>query len=131
MNHINRRAGQLRARRVLRILRSGSMLHKRHFYADDSPAARRMFRTRTVCSCLYCGNPRRHFGKATRQERLARLREREQIAEYYERFLGDWFRCEECGTGILQAVGWCGECCNALADDALMRDWVLEWRLEK
>lgn len=40
------------------------------------------------CSCAGCGNPRRHwsgdYGGLTRQERLAKLSEREQLEELEE-----------------------------------------------
>ena len=31
--------------------------------------AHRLYHTRTLCSCPMCGNPRRHFGQKTVQER--------------------------------------------------------------
>lgn len=31
----------------------------------------KLARTRTPCSCPMCGNPRKHFGSLTRQEKLA------------------------------------------------------------
>lgn len=30
------------------------------------------------CSCMHCGNPRRHFGERTRQELQAQISEQEQ-----------------------------------------------------
>ena len=37
-------------------------------------------RTATLCSCWLCGNPRRHFGESTLQERRASQRERGVLA---------------------------------------------------
>lgn len=125
MNHLNRLAGQQKVRRVLRVWRGGSMARNWHLYDDDSPLAREMLRTRVPSSDKYDGNPRRHFGQVTRQEQLARLREREQVAAYYEQFLDSPFRCEECGVLVLQQ-GWCGACCDAQADEFLMWAWVYE-----
>ena len=61
-----------------------------------------------------------------RQEKLAGIKEREQISEYYGRISGDCFRCKECGAPILTPKGWCGECCNKVADDFLILSWKLE-----
>ena len=36
---------------------------------------------RKPCSCNMCGNPRRHFGDETRQEKIVVLPMREQIRE--------------------------------------------------
>ncbi len=33
------------------------------------------------CSCIGCGNPRRHFGELTKQEKIAEVSEAEQIQE--------------------------------------------------
>ncbi len=98
-----------------------------HLYDDDSILAREMLRTRVPSSDKYDGNPRRHFGQVTRQEKLARLQEREQVAEYYDQFLDSPFRCEECSALVLQR-GWCVECCNAQAYEFLRMAWVYENR---
>lgn len=63
--------------------------------------------------------------QVTRQEKLATLRQQEQITKHYERFIDNPFRCEECGVPVLQR-GWCGECCDAQADEFLMMAWVYE-----
>lgn len=39
---------------------------------------RQMINTPTPCSCFMCGNPRRHFGEITLQERKAKLDYQEQ-----------------------------------------------------
>jgi hypothetical protein len=36
---------------------------------DDARARGRLAKTRTPCSCWMCGNPRRHLGERTLQER--------------------------------------------------------------
>lgn len=81
MNYQRRRKGKLKARRVLRIWRASAGAQDTDLYAGDGLLAQGMLRTRVLCSCLYCGNPRRHFGQVTRQEQLADLREREQVGE--------------------------------------------------
>lgn len=81
MHHPNRRKGKLKARRVLRVWRACTPYPE--LYTDNSPLAQALLRTRVPCSCPGCGNPRRHFGEITRQEKLADIREQEQIAEYY------------------------------------------------
>jgi hypothetical protein len=42
---------------------------------DPAQAASRYAETRTPCSCWMCGNPRRHFGERSRQERAAEIAE--------------------------------------------------------
>lgn len=41
----------------------------------DNPNAARAADHLASCSCPMCGNPRRHFGEATWQERLQDLRD--------------------------------------------------------
>ena len=48
----------------------------RDIWNIDEPSAAMIGRhtnTGTVCSCPHCGNPRRHFGQKTIQERRADL----------------------------------------------------------
>ena len=67
MNKYQRRQnGIKRARRLLRVLRS---IHHSEFYADGGEYEKRLLKTRVPCSCAMCGNPRRHFGKKTLQEK--------------------------------------------------------------
>lgn len=73
MNPYRREGGLRRARRVLRIWRARG--GSRQFYDDYVRIAGRMLHTRTPCSCPMCGNPRRHFGKVTRQEMLTGVEE--------------------------------------------------------
>ena len=79
MNHPNRREGILRARRLLRVWRGRHGSYS--VYADSGRIAQRLLYTRVPCSCVMCGNPRRHFGQKTRQELLA---EEEQVFESKE-----------------------------------------------
>ena len=44
-------------------------------------------KTACRCSCPMCGNPRRHFGEITRQEKLAILKEKEGLCELKSPFL--------------------------------------------
>ena len=41
----------------------------------------RLLATRKPCSCWMCGNPRRHFGTKTRQERIADDDMAQQLSE--------------------------------------------------
>lgn len=43
-------------------------------HADDPRRLGRLAHTRTPCSCWMCGNPRRHTGERTLQERRAEHR---------------------------------------------------------
>ncbi|HEX6747879.1 MAG TPA: hypothetical protein VF092_11365 [Longimicrobium sp.] len=44
---------------------------------DDARHRGKIAHTRRLCSCPMCGNPRRHFGETTLQERRADLGRRE------------------------------------------------------
>ena len=35
------------------------------------------------CSCTMCGNQRKHFGRITRQEMFAKIKEAEDLGEYF------------------------------------------------
>jgi len=70
VNPIRREQGIIRAQRVLAALR-GMTTRYRDFYSDDGEIAKRMIKTRVPCSCPMCGNPRRHLGQKTVQERKA------------------------------------------------------------
>lgn len=65
-----REAGRCRAQRILRVWRAQAWRYAGE-YDDDGPVARRLLRTRAPCSCPMCGNPRRHWGEHTVQERRA------------------------------------------------------------
>ena len=80
MNKLQRRQeGVKRAKRVLRAWR-GRWIHKE----DDSKLAQRLVHTRVPCSCGMCGNPRRHFGERTIQERKADYEYREETIREQE-----------------------------------------------
>ena len=50
--------------------------------AEDVPGyTHRLLQDRQPCSCWMCGNPRRHFGKKTLQERIADEDMAEQLRE--------------------------------------------------
>jgi len=73
MNKLRRRQiGIQKARRVLRVMRA-YFPRETSFYSDDSLYAKKLLKTRVRCSCPMCGNYRRHFGKVTHQEELAKL----------------------------------------------------------
>jgi len=67
-----REKGLSKARKILRVWRGGSwaMLNG-DWYADDGEIAQGLFRTRTPCSGMCCGNPRKWYGERTRQELIA------------------------------------------------------------
>ena len=73
MNYLRREKGKLRVKRVLRVMRETSSHIGIDFYSDDGDYAKRLLRTRHPCSCPMCGNPRRHFGERTLQERTIDL----------------------------------------------------------
>ena len=56
---------------------------RRHYYSGygrhRNDVQGRLANTATLCSCWMCGNPRKHFGKKTRQEALATLNFIEQV----------------------------------------------------
>ncbi len=69
MNKLERRLeGIKKARKVLRVWR-GCFGKKEDYYMDGGEAEKRLIKTRVPCSCLWCGNPRKHFGQVTRQEK--------------------------------------------------------------
>lgn len=63
-----REQGLKKVRRVLRIWRAHRDYQDTELYQG---LEHRMSATRVPCSCPHCGNPRRHFGEKTRQERRA------------------------------------------------------------
>lgn len=67
MNPQRRQHGIKRAQRVLQVWRGGTSPYS-DVYIEDGRLAQRMLRTRVMCSCPCCGNPRRWFGLKTRQE---------------------------------------------------------------
>lgn len=71
MNYQRRYNGILKAKRLLRVWRARGLTEFAGFYSDHGRFAKRLLQTRTPCSCLVCGNPRRYFGEKTMQERRA------------------------------------------------------------
>lgn len=66
MNKYERRlAGIKKARRVLGIYRARSPFTD--YYEEDGEYEKVLRKTRTVCSCWMCGNPRKR-GELTKQE---------------------------------------------------------------
>lgn len=63
-----RQEGLKRAERVLRVYRA-VWNYNDPMGLHDGKFAKRLIKTRVPCSCPMCGNPRRHFGQVTRQER--------------------------------------------------------------
>lgn len=71
MNKLQRRQeGIKRARRLVRLYRSWSWFTN-GIFDDDAKWEKRLIKTRVPCSCPMCGNPRRHYGERTRQEKLS------------------------------------------------------------
>jgi len=69
--------GRKRARRLARIYRA----RWEDSYPDWDELVRGIRHTRVPCSCTMCGNPRRHFGERTVQERRADEAMKAQLAE--------------------------------------------------
>jgi len=66
-------------RKAARVLRAQGLR------AEDVPGyARRLLQDRQPCSCWACGNPRRHFGAKTQQERIADEDMAEQLREWVD-----------------------------------------------
>ena len=63
------RQAKKRARRVLRVWRACALPFDVEHLVDDGPLEQAMRYTRVLCSGPCCGNPRRHFGERTVQER--------------------------------------------------------------
>ncbi len=61
---------------------AAKVLRAQGLWGEDVPGyARRLLQDRQPCSCCMCGNPRRHFGEKTRQERIADEDMAEQLRE--------------------------------------------------
>jgi len=71
-----REQNKKRKRRARRII--SRWFHGRDL-ADDERFVGIMAATPCRCSCPYCGNERRHFGKRTRQEIVADIITNEQL----------------------------------------------------
>ena len=83
--HQRRKLGIKKARRVLRIFRERSYyLHNRRdlleFYDEGGLYEHTLYKTRVPCSCMMCGNHRKHEGK-TLQEKKADLFLSEDMGE--------------------------------------------------
>ena len=75
MNKYQRRQKAInKARRLLRIFRARSPFHA-EFFADGGEYEHRLLKTHVPCSCHFCGNPRRYFGKVTIKEKLCKQQE--------------------------------------------------------
>lgn len=71
MNKLERRQlGIKRARRILKIWRA-RLTHgfDDPYYKDGGMCERHLFQKKVPCSCVMCGNPRRHLGEVTVQEK--------------------------------------------------------------
>lgn len=75
-----RREGIKRAERVLSVWRQ--YLTPKDWLDKDGRIAHLMAKTRKPCSCPMCGNPRRHYGEKTIQEKKADIFYQEQLADY-------------------------------------------------
>ena len=62
------------------------------YWAVDDPRLIGIYaRTPAHCSCDMCGNPRRHWGAATRQERKADWALQDEIYCFMRPWLWDWW----------------------------------------
>lgn len=75
-----RSKGITKVKRILKVWR-GADWGSENDLADDGRIAQIMLRTRVRCSRACCGNPRKFFGKKTRQEVVADISEREQLKD--------------------------------------------------
>jgi hypothetical protein len=71
--YLRRQLGISRARRVLLAWRNRWWRQTNGYYDVGGKCEKLLIKTRVPCSCAGCGNPRRHFGRRTRQETLAEL----------------------------------------------------------
>jgi len=70
------------ARRVLRVWRAANAgLARERWYDENGLLEQGMRYTRVRCSGPCCGNPRRHYGQRTLQERKAAEAMQAQLAE--------------------------------------------------
>lgn len=61
-----RQQGLKRAKRVHQV-----WCAQYQYFDRDRKVLNRLYKTRTACSCYMCGNPRRHRGELTMQEKRA------------------------------------------------------------
>lgn len=75
----NRDRAEAKVRRILQAWRWTDEVAERY--------GKRTLSARKRCSCQWCGNPRRHYGQRTREERIATDRYVEMVEEM------DWWVC--------------------------------------
>jgi hypothetical protein len=82
MRGLRRQQGKLKAARVVRVWRAAwhPITQDQEYLAPGGLAERYLIKTRQSCSCLGCGNRRRHEG-ISRQERKARDAAMAQMAD--------------------------------------------------
>lgn len=89
MNPCRRRAGVMKALRVLKAWTSIGIYDYLDAFRKGERHARSMVNTRKKCSCFACGNPRRvkwfpHKDRVTKQELLSEISFKEQLKESEE-----------------------------------------------
>jgi hypothetical protein len=78
-------------KRALRRRRNSNIKNKarkiaRDIYHIDPEIVVKYFNHLKLCSCWMCGNPRKHFGRCTKQEEIMIQKEREMLQESFEDF---------------------------------------------
>lgn len=76
--HLRRLEGLKKARRLLGIYRakfSNRHMSEPDYFSEGGEYEKGLIKTHVPCSCTMCGNPRRHFGERTIQEKKAFLDE--------------------------------------------------------
>ena len=82
MHGKRRLEGLKRAHKLLKFYQSWDEEdHLSKLYGDQPCMEKMRIHTRVPCSCPMCGNPRRHFGSKTMQEKRADLAFNDQIDE--------------------------------------------------
>jgi len=77
-----RRKGLFKALRAYKLL----FFNDIHMSEEDKKKQlHRLFKTRSICSCSMCGNPRHHFKHAlTRQEELNLIKYQEELNDIFK-----------------------------------------------
>ena len=81
MNKYERRLkGINKAKKVLKVWRACA--YDPMLFDVDDIIYQGLIKTRVPCSCPWCGNPRKHFGKITNQELRENITFLEQLYEF-------------------------------------------------
>ena len=76
---LRRQLGMKKVDRLLKIWRARDTYMYRNNGEILEKERQHILKARTPCSCPLCGNPRRHFGEVTRQEKISALDTTENV----------------------------------------------------